>query len=193
MPYDLKINEYNTKEPTTINLRHNLTVFTFPLKHRIPTMGFKFVETIKEYNLRTEAIEEYDMNIEEIKVAKKGGSIFREGLEISYERLTLPNNEPRIYAYCSDTVYDPDLVPYIEGSTLLYHETTYLDDMAVLAEERMHTTLGQAIDIAKSANIDHMIVGHYSSRYQDTEIFMKQGLPKYDGLLLGEEGKVYQV
>ncbi len=193
IPYDLEILEYDTELPSTIVIDSSIAIKTFPMKHRIPTMGFRFVESVNEANLRTETIKEYNLSIVEIKAAKKGEPIYRKGNEIPNSLLTLPKNKPRSYSYCSDTVYDPDLVPYIADSSLLYHETTYLDGLESLAKERMHTTLGQAIEIAKFANIERLIVGHYSSRYQNTDVFLEQGLPEFRGLMLGEEGRVYQV
>lgn len=193
IPYELVILEYDTEVQTTVIIDHSLRVETFPMKHRIPTMGFKFIETIVEFNLRVDAIQEFDMSIDEIKAAKLGNSIMRDGVEIPNFKLTFPKAEVRSYAYCSDTVYDLELVPYIMNSSLLYHETTYLDDLHSLAKDRMHTTLGQAIEIAKAAKIEKLIVGHFSSRYQDTNVFLEQGLPKFEGLMLGEEGRVYQV
>jgi ribonuclease Z len=193
LPFDLKIFEYNTELPTVIEIGSTLLVNTFPLKHRIPTMGFRFIELIDEANLRPDAIKEYKLNIEEIKAAKKGKSIFRNGNEIPNSLLTLPKPKPRSYAYCSDTIYDTEVIDHIKGSTVLYHETTYLDDLEILAKERMHTTLGQAIKIAKSSNIENLIIGHYSSRYKNTNVFLEKGLPLFSGLLLGEEGKVYKI
>ena len=193
LQYELKILEYNTEVPNSIILSPSLSLETFPMKHRIPTMGFKFVESINEWNIKSEAIVEFNLSIEEIKAAKKGNSVIRNNKEIPNSKLTLPKGEPRTYSYCSDTIYDPELIPYISNSTLLYHETTYLDDLEIMAKERMHSTLGQAIEIAKSAKIDKLIVGHFSSRYQNIDVFLEQGLPKFSGLMLGEEGRVYSV
>jgi len=193
LPFELNILEYDTEEQSTVVIDSSITVETFPMKHRIPTMGFKIIETIPEFNIKVDAIKEFEMSIEEIKGAKIGNSIIRDGVEIANSKLTFPKKDGRSYAYCSDTVYDPDLLPYIMNSSLLYHETTYLDDHESLAKERMHTTLGQAIEIAKAAKIEKLIVGHYSSRYQDIDVFLEEGLPKFSGLMLGEEGRVYEV
>ncbi len=193
MPFELNILEYDTEVEAKIEVSPSLTVETFPLKHRIPTMGFKFKENTKEWNIRSEAITKFELSIEEIRAVKRGESIIRDGSEISYQELTHPKSDPRSYAYCSDTAYNPRLIPILKDTSLLYHETTYLDDMKELAEERMHSTLGQAIDLAQAAGIERMIIGHYSSRYKDTEMFLEQGLAKFEGLMLGEEGRVYEV
>lgn len=193
LTYELDINEYDAEIEYQIALNNSISVTTFPMKHRIPTMGFRFNEKISEYNINSDAIKEFSLSIEEIKSVKSGQNIKRNGLNIPFSKLILPKQKERSYSYCSDTIYDKDLIPYIRNSDLLYHETTYLDDLKELALKRMHSTLGQAIEIAKSANIKQLICGHYSSRYQDIEVFLRKGLPKFKGLLLGEEGRVYQV
>jgi len=193
MPYELIINEYDTEKSNDISISERLSVQTFPMKHRMPTMGFRFTEVITEYNINPEKISEYNLTIEEIKAVKKGSNVSREGDTIDNEELIFPKASPRSYSYCSDTVYDLDLIQFIKNSTLLYHETTYLSDLEKIAGERKHTTLSQAIDIASKSNISRMVIGHYSSRYTDTSVFLDEGLPLFPGLMLGVEGEVYKV
>lgn len=193
LPYALTIHEYDTEVEHTIVLSESLSVHTFPLQHRMPTMGFRWQEHVTTYNIRKEAISQYDLSIEDIKHIKSGGSLMRDTREISSAELTYPHDTPRAYSYCSDTVYDLGLMPYIKGSSLLYHETTYLDGLEDVAGERMHTTLGQAISLAQSSGISRLITGHYSSRYTDPQIFYDQGIGRFPGLLLGLEGLTYKV
>lgn len=193
MPFDLVIKEYDTEKINKISLTSNIEVSTFPMKHRMPTMGFRFSEVITERNINPAKIKEYNLSIDDIKTVKRGLSITREGINITCDELTFALQKPRSYSYCSDTVYDPELIPYINKSSLLYHETTYLSGLETIAGERMHTTLGQAIEIAKFAEIENMIIGHYSSRYPDTSVFLDEGLPLFPGLLLGVEGETYSI
>ncbi|MFT4532692.1 MAG: ribonuclease Z [Saprospiraceae bacterium] len=193
MPFELIIKEYETELSNEILITPNLKVTTFPMKHRMPTMGFRFSEAITEFNINPEKIKEFNLSIEEIKIVKAGKSISREAANIPYSELIVSSPLPRSFSYCSDTVYDPELVPYIKNSSLLYHEATYLSGLETIAKERMHTTLSQAIAIAKSAEIERMIIGHYSSRYVDTRVFLDEGLPLFPGLLLGVEGETYSV
>jgi len=193
MPYELKIKEYNTEICNEIQLTSNLKVLTFPMKHRIPTMGFRFQEVITEYNINPVKIIDYNLSIDEIKAAKAGSDVIRLGEVIENSELIIIPSGPRSYSYCSDTIFDLELIPHISESTLLYHEATYLSGLETIAAERYHTTLGQAIEIANASNIDRMIIGHYSSRYPDASVFLDEGLPLYSGLLLGTEGDIYKV
>ena len=65
--------------------------------------------------------------------------------------------------------------------------------MKELAKERMHTTIGGAVDIAQKAGADCLITGHYSSRYKDISVFLNAGLKLWEGVKLGEEGKSYSI
>jgi ribonuclease Z len=111
LSYELIIFEYDTEIVNEISIDNSISVVTFPMKHRIPTMGFRFYENISEYNINSEAINKYRMDIDDIKAAKKGKDIIRNDVTIPNINLTLPKRKERSYSYCSDTVYDPDLVP----------------------------------------------------------------------------------
>ncbi len=53
-------------------------------------------------------------------------------------------DQPKTYAYCSDTLYNEKYFEQISNSTLLYHEATFLHDMLDRAGETHHTTALQA-------------------------------------------------
>ena len=56
------------------------------------------------------------------------------------------------YSYCSDTSYSKDIIPLIEGSDLLYHESTFLEKHLQLAKKTKHSTAVQAAKIAKMSD-----------------------------------------
>ena len=78
------------------------------------------------------------------------------------------------YAFCSDTSYKPDIIEIIREANLLYHEATFLSDKEDLAKKTRHSTARQAASIAKKANVEKLIIGHYSSRYKDISLFKKE-------------------
>jgi len=78
-----------------------------------------------------------------------------------------PSAEPNSYAYCSDTMPFPELPGFLKGVRTLYHEATYMNEMADKAAARFHSTTIQAALCAWEAGVNHLIVGHYSSRITD--------------------------
>jgi ribonuclease BN (tRNA processing enzyme) len=57
-------------------------------------------------------------------------------------------------------------------SDMIYHETTYLDNMRDKAEARFHTTTRQAAEIARKAMVKKLLIGHFSSKYASLEPFI---------------------
>ena len=191
--FDLVIEEYDATIARQVYDDHHLEVWSVPLKHRIPTMGFVFREKESDYCLIPEKISELSLTHEEMKALKKGSSIRRQELTIApadvcYERL-----KPRSYAYLSDTVYDEGVIPAIKGVDLLYHETTYLSELTKEAIHRMHSTTTQAATIALKAEVGRLIIGHYSSRYRSLDGFENECRDVFSASFLGVEGRIYRV
>lgn len=169
-------------------------VSSLPLRHRIPTLGFVFREKPRPRNVRPEAIEAYGLDIPQIKAAKAGEDIvLKDGRLLPNEQLTRPPLPPRSFAYISDTAYCEDLVPHIRNASLLYHETTFCEDMAAQAALTCHSTARQAALIARMAGVGMLITGHYSSRYRDEAQFVREAKEVFENTVAGEEGRVYEV
>ena len=78
-----------------------------------------------------------------------------------------PAYVPKSYAYCSDTAPFPELAGWVHGVSCMYHEATYMDEMADKAAHRFHSTGRQAAACALEAGAGKLIIGHYSSRITD--------------------------
>lgn len=143
-------------------------VYTFPLKHRISSMGFLFKEKEKPRNIRKEAIDKYNLGIKDIVQIKGGADFYTEsGEKVANEELTDPPVPPRSYAYCSDTAYYERIAKWIEGVDLLYHEATFAESERKIAKQTAHSTASQAAKIASKAKVGKLLLGHYSNRYDD--------------------------
>lgn len=171
-----------------------VSVETIPLSHRIPCNGFLFREKKRPLNIIKEKIAEYKIPKAVIKTIKAGADYTTESGEI------IPNSEltespilPRSYAFCSDTCYDESIVPIIKNVNLLYHETTFMEDMKKRARETFHSTTVQAGIIAKMAAVKQLLIGHFSARYSNLDLFLDEIKPVFDNTLLAAEGKTIEV
>jgi ribonuclease Z len=102
--------------------------------------------------------------------------------------LTLDPHQPKKYAYCSDTAYNPAMIPLIKGVDLLYHESTFLQQHAQLAAQTQHSTAQEAAKIARDAEVGKLILGHYSSRYKDLSKFKDEAQQFFAELILASDG-----
>src|SRR5690606_7700400 len=105
-----------------------LKIFSFPLKHRIPCTGFSFEEKPRMRNLIKEKIQSAQLGIDAILSLRNGMDYIdaNGNLICPLEEYTYPPAPQRKYAFCSDTLYDEDIIPYIRDCSLLYHEATFM-------------------------------------------------------------------
>ncbi len=184
----------STDVKQTIYESKSVKISCFPLNHRIETYGFLFEEKKKEKNIKKEAIEKYKLKISDILKIKKGKDfITPEGKLIPNKELTLPEQKIRSYAYCSDTVFEPKIIPYIKNSALLYHEATFTEELKITADKTKHSTAGEAAEIALKANVEKLLIGHFSSRYKNTDIFLDEATKIFPNTEIAEDGKVIEL
>ncbi len=167
----------------------NASYFAFPLKHRIPTCGFLVVEKPRPRNIIKDKINEYQLSVKDIIRIKNGEDYTTpEGKQISNAELTLPSPHARSYAYCSDTVYDEKIIPYIHNVDLLYHDATFLDELKSYATISGHSTAKDAATIARLAHAKQLMLGHYSVRYKDLSPLLEEAKTVFPNTILAYEG-----
>jgi ribonuclease Z len=171
----------------------NLDVFTFPLHHRVKCNGYLFKEKSPLFRLRKEIVEPLKLNPDQIHELMKGLDIEIKGTRISNLQLTYGEEQPLSYAYCSDTRYDRKIIDWIKNVTLLYHETTFKNDLLETAEQTGHTTAAEAGRLAKEAGVSCLLTGHYSSRYKDVTDLIQEAEIYFPHVLESIEGTRYSL
>lgn len=169
-------------------------VYSFPLKHRIPTTGFLIREKYGLRSLIKQKLEEKELSIEAIKSLRSGIDYYsQEGEVFKVKEFTYPLPPLRSYAFCSDTIFDPELKKYIANVDLLYHESTFMEQDKERANLTFHSTAKQAAEIAKSSNAKKLLLGHFSSRYADLEEMLIEAQSVFPDSILSEEGQSYTI
>jgi len=190
--YNLYFHELESKESEVVFEDEKVIVKTIPLKHRIYTNGYLFQEKPKERKLNIEAVEKHNIDTVYYRKIKYGGDITLDnGKVIPNIELTFDPEPTKSYAFCSDTMYDETIIPFIQNVDVLYHETTFLESEADKAQKTMHSTAKEAARIAKLANVKQLLLGHYSTRYSSIELFKQEAETIFPNVLLGDDGKVF--
>ena len=184
----------NSKEAGLIFEDNLIEIFSFPLKHRIPTTGFVIREKERERKLLSDKIKGSGLQFEHMHRLKKGEDIFLEdGKYFRNQDYTEDPSPRRSYAYCSDTMYWETIVPFIQGVDLLYHEATFLEKDKERAKATFHTTARQAAEIAKRAGVGKLIMGHLSARYDSTQNHLLEAKEVFENCEVVEDGIVYSL
>jgi ribonuclease Z len=191
--YPLYFHERSKPKAEILYEDEKVRVRCFPMKHRIQTHGFFFEEKNRERKLNIEVIERYAIDTVYYQKIKYGGDIsLEDGRVISNTELTFDPPAVKSYAYCSDTVFDEELIEHIQGATVLYHESTFLEKESHLAERTMHSTAKQAATIALRSNVHQLVLGHFSTRYGDISLFQQEAETIFPHVFLADDGKVFE-
>lgn len=191
--FDLRFRESVDNTPTLLLENEELTVTSIPLEHRVFTHGFLFQEKPGDRKLDIVACEELGIDKAYYRKIKKGADVILENDQIiPNDQLTMDGAVPKSYAFCSDTVYKEDIIPQISGVTVLYHESTFLKDREDLCEKTKHSTAAQAATIASLAKAEHLILGHFSSRYPNHQLFLDEAQPIFKNTHLAADGKEFE-
>lgn len=166
-----------------------ITVSTIPLKHRVPTVGYLFKEKPKLRHIKRDMVDFHKVPVSQMQAIKEGRPFVKDdGTIIPAEMLTSPPSPSLSYAHIGDTAYLPEIADKICDVDLLYHETTYLEEHRNEASERGHSTAKEAAMIASNAKAKKLLTGHYSSRYRDENLFIKEASEIFPNTILNREG-----
>lgn len=191
--YLLIFHELESKEPQLIYEDEKVWVETIPLKHRIYTNGFLFKQKPGLRKLLINEVVKHNIDVSLYQSVKMGKDVISEdGKLIVNHLLTAPPDPPQSYAYCSDTVFDPGIAEQIKNTTVLYHESTFLEENKELAFPTKHSTAIEAATIAKQANVQHLILGHFSTRYSNIQNFKTEAQSVFHNVTLADDGKVLE-
>ena len=171
--FELIYHELESKKSVKIFEDNRLEVFTIPLNHRIYCNGYLFREKPKERHLNMQEISKYPeietCDYHNLKLGKD--FVLSDGYVLKNEMLTTEPSKSVSYAFCSDTRYHESTLPIIENVDVLYHEATFLHELKEMADYTGHTTALEAARIARKANVGKLILGHFSNRYHDLNVF----------------------
>lgn len=173
---------------------NSITVETLPLNHRMPCCGFLFKEKPKRRHLIGDIANFYNIPTYQRQNIKDGADfITPEGEIIPNSRLTKDADPSRSYAYCSDTRPCPDICEHLKGVDLLYHEATFAESEKERAKITYHSTAREAAEIAQKAEVKRLLLGHYSSRYDDDEQLLNEACEIFPDSICANEGMVVRI
>ncbi len=171
---------------------NKMSVECFPVKHRIDCWGFLFREKKNPRKLNAERAKIYEIPAAFYDQLQQGKDyVTKKGTIVPNEEVTTAAAKPKSYAYCADTIFDESLAAKVKGVDLLYHETTYLKDLHERAASRFHSTTVQAGTIAKNAEAKRLLIGHFSSKYEDLGEFLIETKDVFENTELAIDGCCY--
>ncbi|MBS3769460.1 MAG: ribonuclease Z [Bacteroidales bacterium] len=192
--YTIHFHPVNPDEKELIFEDKRVKVYSFPLKHKIPASGFLFAEKPRLPNIKKSYVEKYNISVKNIRQIKNGGDYTKpDGRIIPHTEITEPPYRQRSYAFCSDTAYNEEILPVINNVDLLYHEATFQEEHKEEADKTLHSTAGQAAEIARKSQAKKLIVGHFSARYKNIDHLINEAKEIFRETIPAEDGMVYEI
>ena len=171
-----------------------LEVVSIPLKHRSFCRGFIFREKNKRRKFDFFKAKALEIPKEYFHLLKQERDVtLPDGRVILANDLLFDREPPYSYAYCSDTMPDPELIDYIRDVSLLYHEATFTHDMASRAYETHHSTARDAAQAALAADAKRLIIGHFSARYRELEPLLYEARAIFPATELALDGRQFDL
>lgn len=189
LSYPLNFIAVNPKVSEKIYENNNVEVLSVPLDHRIDCTGYLIREKERPLKIDIERAKKDDISHAYFHKFKQGEDASDENGNLLDHRLyTISAEPPRSYAYISDTAFFPEICKLISKADLLYHESTFINQHQARAKKTKHSTAEEAAKIAKEAEVDKLILGHFSARYRDLSQFLIEANPIFDKCMLAEDG-----
>ena len=170
------------------------TVSCFSTKHRIECRGFVVRQKKRKRKILRNLIEQKNIALDQYALLQDGQDItLEDGTVIPNESLTIAATRPKSYAFTADTLFDPTIIPHVKGVDLLYHEATYPHALVDKAAERYHSTTKEAAEIARQAEVNKLLIGHFSAKFDNPLVFEEEAKEVFPNTEAAMEGVTYLV
>ncbi len=170
-----------------------IEIHTFPMIHKIPTHGFRIVEKSKPRKLLADLAKKDDVPVECYHRLKNGEDVKVGEILYRSSDYTEQGDPSKSYAYCSDTMYNEQMLKEIQNVDLLYHEATFVEHLKDRAKETKHSTAMDAANIAKKAKVGKLLLGHISARYDSGDIHLNEALTIFSQAQVVEDGDIFEI
>lgn len=146
---------------------HQFKVSIKKLQHGLPSFGFRIEEAAHEGTLDAEKLKEMNIPSGPVygRLKNKEKVELEDGRILDGNDFVGPTQKGRIVTILGDTIKHPNSVKLAQGADVLVHEGTFGPEEETLAREYNHSTTSQAASIAKEADVQQLLLTHFSSRY----------------------------
>ena len=152
-----------------------------PLSHRVPAVGYRLAEPDGRRMLPAE-LAARGIAGPDIGRLQRDGKLERNGTWTSLADVSAPRRGQK-FAFIMDTRLCDAAFELAADADLLVCESTFADADAALADSYGHLTAGQAGQIAAAAGARHLVLTHFSQRYDGTATaqLLRDASAAYDG------------
>lgn len=167
------------------------TISAFKTHHEEESYGFVYEE--KE-RIKFNAEKAHALGIKGIlfKKIQEEGYLKIENRIVKLEDISWVKKGKKI-VYTSDTLPSEKIISIAKNSNILIHDSTFSNEHSKEAKERFHSTALEAARIAKEANVELLILTHFSNRYKDVKILLEEAKKVFSNTIAAFDGLKIEV
>lgn len=163
------------------------------LDHGVPAYGFRFEEKDRPGHLNIDKVNALGIRDHAyFRQLKQGRSVtLPDGRTVLPEDVVGPSQRGGVFAYVTDTRPTNAGMQLARNADLVYHEATFIEADLHRALKTHHSTAGEAAKIARNAEAQKLIIGHFSARYDGPEVVLKEARQVFKNTDAAQELKRY--
>jgi len=172
------------------------SVYCASLNHHIDCFGYSIFEKNIKRNILTDKLVRLGIKPGPVymKIKEKKQITLEDGRILKTDAFVKESKNIKKICYCSDTLFSENAIKLSEDADLLIHEATFSSNEKIEAEKSFHSTIEDAIKIARCAKVKRLVLTHISPRYHNSEenfhkwkIFKEEATRQYPGIILAED------
>ncbi len=125
-----------------------------------------------------------------VRTLQEDGEVMLNGQRILIDDVSVVKAGDSI-AVVIDTRPCASAVSLAKGAKIFLCESTYLEEHRDLAHRHYHLTAREAALIAKEANVEKLILTHFSARYLDLSLFQEEARQVFPNVEVADDFKVF--
>ena len=169
LTYPLELTELDAGE--TLG-REDYALQTFAVNHGVSAVGYRLVEDVRPGRFDVEVANSLGVpDGPERGLLQRGMPVtLADGTVVTPDQVLGPARSGRTLVLTGDTAPADSVVEAAQGADVLVHEATFLADEHERAHETLHSTAGDAAQVAREAGVRLLALTHLSTRYFGHEV-----------------------
>jgi ribonuclease Z len=147
--------------------RGDYDLVTFPVAHRVQSLGFALVERERPGRFDVDAADALGVPSGPERGLLQAGEpvTLADGSTVTPDEVLGPPRSGRKVVLSGDTAPSPTVLEAARGAEVLVHEATFLEEERDRARETAHSTALEAAELAREAEVGLLALTHLSNRY----------------------------
>lgn len=186
---NIHVVEHPVSKPGLVCEDEHFSIEAFRLEHGTDNLAWRIKE-VDSRKFDKEKLKSFGIEGPLVRTLEKEKKISINGCVVTLDQVS-SMRKGDVFAIAIDTVPCQGALDAAKDAKLFLCESTYLEEHRHLAKQYLHMTAKQAAEIAKKANVQALILTHFSARYQDLNGFAREAKAVFPRTFVADDLKVF--